>query len=98
MQCNLLEYVTLLGLLRGRQPHASGIFFRRTFNWNFLLFEMRFFIVVSVMPEIFYRNFVTRSIKHFETAITCFDSHAVKVAQNRVSRTFQDVEILPNHW
>ena len=54
--------------------------------------------MVSVMPEIVYRNFVTRSIKHFETAITCFDSQAVKVAQNRVSRTFQDVEILPNHW
>ena len=74
-----------------------AFFFRRTLNWNFLLFEVRF-LTVSVMPEIFYHNFVTRSIKHFETAINCFDSHVVKVAQNRVSRTFQDVEILPNHW
>lgn len=54
--------------------------------------------MVSVMPEIFYHNFATSSIKDFETAINCFDSHADKVVQNRVSRTFQDVEILPNHW
>ena len=46
------------------------------------------------MPGSFDHNFVTRSIKYYEIAKNCFDSHAVKVAQN----TFQDVEILPNYW